>query len=188
LRCLECECLGRGNAEAVPKETAAPTKDIMELMGQLLTQHYEGSGCTELGCGCPGSQLHHLYESLQAEFRNRSICAHCNSSIEALPTAAAAPPTPDAAYREFEENNSRLLDHWYASVVATKAFMAGWRAREAASHLPGLTPALNEEERAAKLNELREAYEAGNLGWSEAIHLYEVWKRGVGPQGGEEKR
>jgi hypothetical protein len=40
-------------------------------------------------------------------------------------------------YMEFEVTESRLLDHWYAPVVAKKAFEAGYRAAQTS---PGETP------------------------------------------------
>jgi len=45
------------------------------------------------------------------------------------------------------------------------------------------TPAApTEKEKADKLSELRESYEAGNLGWSEAVGLYMTWARGEASQ------
>jgi hypothetical protein len=42
--------------------------DIMDDIRDVLRRHYNGGGCTEEGCGCPGSQLQALYERLVKEF------------------------------------------------------------------------------------------------------------------------
>ena len=67
-----------------------PEFDIFEALLQVERMEHE-NGCTEEGCGCPGSQLHQLNERLKKEFPRNSDgtliveaqgerCPTCNGS------------------------------------------------------------------------------------------------------------
>ena len=43
-------------------------EDLMGEILRVLMHHRSSGGCTEEGCGCPGSQLQVLYGRLKVEF------------------------------------------------------------------------------------------------------------------------
>ena len=125
MRCLECECLGRGNAEAVPKETAAPTPDypaILERERTLVAEGVtavkkaiqsrewltEGRGSYEWDddrwhgeFAAAISEILTALEPLEKVAADWSNCPKTWDEVQkarASATAAAAPPTPDLSY------------------------------------------------------------------------------------------